>query len=274
MLLSGIAFLSAPDVIAASKDVHNRYYDVEEEQMTALLFSSGDEEISLDSSYRVLSSDLDSFAYTCMQDIIFRDGTDRSIGSGDTAPGVFTATMSLTLFEVREGNILTFVAKSRTWNQSSSYWPSNISDWNSNAFGFSLTDEGWLLFSCYDRLTDVGGFMAEIAKLEEGITYNITLTSHARPLFLEHSSSSGDNMMIGRGEKNFTITISCANFSSTVTTAGFGLNGDEFAYLEVGCTNGPKGGISNLKIKTIPEPATAFLGALVLVSFSARRRRK
>ena len=243
--------------------------------MTELLYDSGEDEMSLESVHRILASDLAPDVYTYMQDIVFRDGTDRSITSGDTAPGLFTASMDLTFSEIGAGNILTFVAKSRSWATNTVYWPSNISGWESNAYGFSLTDEGMLRFSRNDCITEVSDFIVDIAMLEAGITYNITLTSHAQPLMLESGvSSSGDNMCIGRGSENFTITISCEEFSKTITASGFGLNGDEFAYMELGGENGPSGTISHLTIKTIPEPASALLSMLTLVSFTVRRRRK
>ncbi len=255
-------FLCSCCADAAYDSEFDKYYDVGVSQMNSVLYDSGDVFMDLSQENIIEASALNQDNYKRLQDIIYRDGTDESITSGNTSPGVFSATFQLQLSEIVAGNIISFTT----------YWRGNVTDWPSNAFGLSVTDEGMLRLSRNNRETEVGDNITEIDKLEQGISYTITLTSIAQPLYTDYVSSSGDYMIIGQGENNFTITLSDGLHSHSITAAGFGLNGDEFDSMIIGSTEGLKGTMSKLVITTIPEPAASALCFAALIVLARRRR--
>lgn len=230
--------------------------------MNSVLYDSGDAFMDLSQENIIEASALNQDYYKRFQDIIYRDGTDESITSGDTSPGVFSATFQLQLSELAAGNIISFVT----------YWRGNVSGWPSNAFGLSVDDEGMLRLSRNSVQIEVSDNITEIGKLEQGINYTITLTSIAQPLYTDYVSASGDYMIIGQGENNFTVTLNDGLHSHSITAAGFGLNGDEFDSMIIGGTEGLKGTMTKLVITTIPEPSAAALCFAALIMLARRRR--
>ena len=256
---------------AAYDSEYDRYYDVEPAQMTGLLYNSGGTSIDLSQESFIEAADLNLENYTRMQDLVYRDGAYRPSGEGDTSPGVFTASFNLELTSIEAGNIFSIAARPPHGDLLT-----NTYDFPLNAFGLSLTKDGILRFSRNSYRTEVADNIVEIGTLSVGTVYEVTLTSIAQPLFTTNGnlSSSGDNMYIGRGDSNFIITVTGEDYSQTITTAGFGLNGVEFNQIVIGDSESDmEGSISNLVIKTIPEPTTSILCLLSFAAMAYRRRR-
>ncbi len=256
-LLTAVLAASINYAEAAYDWEYNMYYDVDPVNMTSLLYHSEGTTMDLSEESIIEATALNLENYTRMQDLVYRD-----IG-GDTSPGVFTASFTLELTSIEAGNIFSIVSD-RGYTELS-------------AFGFSLTEDGVLRFSRNNQGTIVTDNIVEIGKLSVGTVYEVTLTSIAQPQFITDGSLSlsGDNMYIGRGPGNFIISLTSEDETQTITTAGFGLNGDAFGKIVIGdSASGMEGSISNLVIKTIPEPTTSILSLLSLAALAARRRRK
>ena len=268
-LLTAVLAASINYAEAAYDSEYNRYYDVDPVNMNKLLYHSEGTTMDLSEESIIEATSLNLENYTRLQDLVYRDGTTDTISSGDTSPGVFTASFTLELTSIEAGNIFSIKAKVAN----NMIGPRD----RIYAFGFSLTEDGVLRFSRNKYDTEVYDNIVEIGKLTAGTVYEVTLTSIAQPLYTENGwlSASGDDMYIGRGPGNFIISLTSEDDTQTITTSGFGLDGDEFGRIIIGdSASGMEGSISNLVIKTIPEPTTSILSLLSLAALAARRRRK
>ena len=266
-LLTAVLAASINYAEAAYDWEYNRYYDVDPVNMTRLLYHSEGTTMDLSEESIIEATALNLENYTPQQDIVYRDGTTEWWYTGDTAPGVFTAAFTLEPTSIKAGNILSIKTKIVFGGLGNRIY----------AFGFSMTEDGVLRFSRNKYDTEVYDNIVEIGKLTAGTVYEVTLTSIAQPLYTENGwlSASGDDMYIGRGPGNFIITLTSEDDTQTITTSGFGLDGDEFGRIIIGdSASGMEGSISNLVIKTIPEPTTSILSLLSLAALAARRRRK
>ena len=191
--------------------------------------------------------------------------------SGRTSPAKFYMSLefSVTQFADHTVHFLSFGA-----NAGGSY----------NAYGFILSSEGALTFGRMgtDNLCDASQITTADNKVDIGIlqtdkTYTLTLTSFA--------DTTGTSYP-GQGTKNFLITLNADEVEPvSVTAAGFGLNGNNFANLRMGsgysvpegqtgsALAGTISSISLLAAAPVPEPATATLSLLALAGLAARRRR-
>lgn len=232
-------------------------YNATDKDFSLTLYSSAS---TLSTSTLTTIATTDLSKYVEGQDFISVVGSDKS-------PGLFSVSFSLTLTSLTStGNIFT-ITSDGPWDSRGG--GNKTSD--KVGYGLYLDSNGALTFNRSDVTATYAVTMDDsktvVATLGADKTYDIVLTSYAKP----DASSK-----VGRASDNFYISVTPqGGTATTMNLAGFGLNAEDgLGAVVIGSANGVAGSISNLTIKSVPEPTTATLSLLALAGLVARRRRK